>query len=106
MPARTVRMADLARITLATMFRTVAARSLATNRNMMIQHSPTTTVNLRTTNEQMENLTIAGLPQAKFLEVVVVVCSVIGLMWAGCWVGRTFGTWEAFVLELLNKWRR
>jgi hypothetical protein len=37
------------------------------------------------------------------LEIVVVVSSVIGLVWAGIQIGREFGTLEKFVIALLEK---
>lgn len=36
------------------------------------------------------------------VEIVIVVCSVIGLVFCGVFIGREFGTFENFVLYLLR----
>ena len=35
-------------------------------------------------------------------EIIVVIASVIGLMWAGIFIGREFGTFEKFVLWFIS----
>jgi len=39
----------------------------------------------------------------KIVEIIIVIISVIGLVWCGIFVGREFGTFEKFILALLNK---
>ncbi len=41
----------------------------------------------------------------KIIEIIVGVCSVFGLVWAGIFIGKEFGTFEKFFLAILDKLR-
>jgi len=36
------------------------------------------------------------------IEVIITILCVLGLLWEGIWIGRNFGTFENFVLKVLE----